>query len=452
MPGTDRRAVQEPASEAPSARRSAAEQRSHEASPSERAPGPPRIARRSLLAGGAVGTGLGALLGFGGGFGVGARNGSGDSGGSGSVADGTVRSEGVGGEFPGFGGEALPCHGPHQSGIATAPTAHLRYVAYRLKPEIDREALKRMFRLLTGDIEGLSSGAAPLADPEPELAARPARLTVTIGVGSELVDRIDPRARPEWLAPLPAFQRDELDGAFGGGDLLVLLQADDPMPIAHAARMIDRDLVSFVEPLWSQQGFRQARGAETEGTTMRNLMGQIEGTVNPTPEDEGGGLVWIDGSDARWLDGGTALVLRRIRMELDTWDMVDRPGREHTIGRTLDTGAPLTGGDEHTPPDFEARNGIGLTVIPSFAHIRRAHSEDPSERILRRAANYDESGESGLLFACYQRDPLTQFVPIQRRLDEFDLLNEWVTHTGSAVFAILPGFGPGEMLGEALFA
>jgi dye decolorizing peroxidase len=56
------------------------------------------------------------------------------------------------------------------------------------------------------------------------------------------------------------------------------------------------------------------------------------------------------------------------------------------------------------------------------------------------------------LFGCYQRNPLTQFVPIQQRLDEVDMLNEWITHVGSGVFAILPGFTPGDTLGSSLFA
>jgi dye decolorizing peroxidase len=219
--------------------------------------------------------------------------------------------------------------------------------------------------------------------------------------------------------------------------------------------MLERDLRGFAGALWAQQGFRQARGSEATGTTMRNLMGQVDGTVNPDPnEDDFAGLVWCDGSarGEAWLKNGSALVLRRIRMELDTWDMVDRPGREQTIGRTLADGAPLTGGSEHTPADFDAKNKIGLPVIPSFSHIRRAHSEDPNERIFRRGVNYDDGKESGLLFACYQQNPLTQFVPIQQRLDELDLLNEWVTHTGSAVFAILPGFKRGEQLGASLLA
>ncbi|UOQ58259.1 Dyp-type peroxidase [Leucobacter allii] len=405
----------------------------------------PRFGRRALLTGGAAGAGLGAALGAGAVLGIPALTGTEDA------PDPAAA---------GFGGETLPCHGAHQAGVATAPTAHARYLAFALRPETDRAALARMFRILSDDIEGLASGEAPLADPEPELAARPARLTITVGVGPGLVDRVDPARRPAWLAPLPSFARDALDGRHDGGDLLCLVQADDPLAIAHAARMLARDLRSFAEPLWTQQGFRRARGAEPAGTTMRNLMGQVDGTVNPSPEDpDFADLVWCDGrasasdaADVSWLAGGTALVLRRIRMELDTWDRVDRPGREQTIGRTLADGAPLTGGTERSAADFDARTPHGLPVIPGYAHIRRAHSEDPAERIFRRSANYDADGEAGLVFACFQRDPLRQFVPIQRRLDELDLLNEWVTHTGSAVFAVLPGFAPGGVLGAALLA
>lgn len=406
------------------------------------------MSRRALLTGGAAGAGIGALLGIGSAAGFTTLRPN--PGSSVPSDDGSIRSAGAGGDLPGFGGEALTCHGTHQAGITTPSTAHVRYVAYRLRPEVDADGVRRLLRILTEDIEGLASGAAPLADPEPELAARPSRLTVTVGVGAGLVDRVDPDLRPEWLGPLPSFGEDRLEERYSDGDLLIVLQADDPLPLAHAARMIHRDLTGFAEHHWTQQGFRQARGSEADGTTMRNLMGQVEGTVNPHPDEEDfGPLVWI-GADGGWLAGGTALVFRRIRMELDTWDQIDRPGREVTIGRKLDDGAPLTGGDEHTPIDFDAKNALGLKVIPMAAHVRRAHSTDPDERIFRRAVNYDDGTESGLLFACYQRDPYRQFVPIQRRLDEMDMLNEWVTHTGSAVFAMLPGFAAGETLGKSL--
>ena len=402
---------------------------------------PPALGRRALLTGGAVGLGLGGLLGAGGALGVAALRQPGEP----AEPSQTL-----------FGGESLACHGRHQAGIVTAPAAHVRFAAYTLRPETDTDALRRMFRVLTGDIEGLCSGEAPLADPEPELASRPARLTITVGVGPGLVDRADPSKRPEWLAPLPAFSRDRLGAGYDGGDLLLIVQSDDPTALSHAARMLHRDLAGFAEPLWTQQGFRQARGAEADDRTMRNLMGQVDGTVNPAPDEQGfDSLLWL-GPEAGWLEGGSAFVLRRIRMELDTWDMVDRPGREAAVGRRLSDGSPLSApaeeADERTPADFDAKDSLGFSLIPIAAHIRRAHSEDAAERIFRRAVNYDDGAESGLLFACYQRDPLRQFVPIQQRLDEVDMLNEWITHVGSCVFAILPGFEPGEALGRSLLA
>lgn len=419
---------------------------------------PPAVSRRALLTGGAVGAGIGVLLGGAGGIAGGFALAEKQQADAPSLFDpSVVPSLGDAGEHPGFGGESLPCHGKHQAGVVTVPGAHARFVSYSLREETDRDALHRLMRLITGDVEALTAGAAPLADPEAELAARPARLTITVGVGQGFVDRVSPATRPEWLAPLPKFDHDELGHGFDGGDLLLYIQADDPLPVAHAARMLHRDIDRFATLEWTQQGFRQSRGAEAPGATMRNLMGQVDGTVNPSPDtdEDFESLLWVTSADGpAWLTGGSAFVLRRIRMELDTWDQVDRPAREESIGRTLPDGAPITNphGGEHAAADFEARNALGFTVIGSAAHIRRAHSTDPSERIVRRTFNYDDGVESGLLFGCFQRDPNRQFVPIQQRLDEADLLNIWVTHTGSAVFAILPGFVPGETLGSALFA
>jgi dye decolorizing peroxidase len=183
-------------------------------------------------------------------------------------------------------------------------------------------------------------------------------------------------------------------------------------------------------------------------------MGQLDGTVNPTDLDR---AVWI-GQGPDWLRGGTTLVLRRIRMELETWDAADRVAREFTIGRRLDTGAPLTGRAERDEPDFERLNRLGFPVISEYAHIRRARTADPAARILRRPYNYDEglskdgTSDSGLVFASYQADVERQFVPVQRRLAEGDLLNEWVKTIGSAVFAIPPGCTPEGWIGDGLLA
>ena len=39
---------------------------------------------------------------------------------------------------------------------------------------------------------------------------------------------------------------------------------------------------------------------------------------------------------------------------------------------------------------------------------------------------------------------------VQKRLDENDALNTWITHIGSAVYAIPPGIAPGEYPGQGL--
>nr|WP_202627573.1 Dyp-type peroxidase [Cellulomonas sp. APG4] len=350
----------------------------------------------------------------------------------------------------------IPFHGPHQAGIATPAQAHATLVALDLGPATDAPALRRMMRLLTDDAARLTQGEAALADTEPELAAVPAALTVTFGFGPELVRRAVPDGvvRPTWVRPLPAFAVDRLEDAWSGGDLLLQVGAEDPLTVAHALRMLLKDARAFATVRWSQRGFRRAHGSEPAGTTMRNLFGQVDGTANPVPGtpdfDE---VVWArDG----WLAGGTGMVVRRIAMDLDGWDRLDRGGREMAVGRRLADGAPLTGARERDEPDLDATGPLGLPVIPEHAHLRRARSADRRERIFRRAYNYDDAppggtvSGSGQLFVAFQADVDAQLVPIQRRLAELDLLNQWTTPVGSAVFAVPPGCAPGGYVGETL--
>lgn len=344
-------------------------------------------------------------------------------------------------------------YGAHQSGIGTPVTAHATFVALDLHADVDREALGRLMRILSDDAARLMEGRGALADTEPELADTPAGLTITFGFGPRFVT-VAGGGRPGWLGPLPAFDIDELDEAWSDGDLLLLVAADDPVTVAHAVRMLLKDSRAFADVRWRQDGFRRAYGSEPAGTTMRNLFGQIDGTTNPKPgTTEFDRAVW---SHDGWLAGGTSLVLRRIRLELDTWDEVDPTGRSFSVGRRIADGAPLTGDHEHDTPDFEATTASGRTVISPVSHIARARPFADHEVIFRRGYNYDmpPSGDgvsdSGLLFASYQADVTRQFVPIQERLAEADLLNTWTTPVGSAVFAIPPGCQRGGFIGDTL--
>lgn len=266
------------------------------------------------------------------------------------------------------------------------------------------------------------------------------------------------RTAPEWLAPLPAFGIDELEEQWSDGDLLLQVAAEDPLTVSHAARMLLKDARAFTTLRWGQTGFRRSPGVERPGSTMRNLFGQLDGTANPAPgSDRFTRTVWIE--EGRFA-GGTSMVVRRIRMDLDGWDEADRGAREAATGTRQDSGAPLTGGDESTPPDFEQVSANGFPVIGEFSHVRRARGVDDGEHqeIYRRPYNYEQApapgsqllSEAGQVFVSFQADPLAQFLPIQRRLDELDLLNQWTTPIGSAVFAIPPGCAEGEFLGQSV--
>ena len=374
--------------------------------------------------------------------------------------DGTPQNKAVPvSNIPPHGEAIVPFYGARQSGVETPPQAHGSFIALDLKPGTAPDRVRALLRLLSDDAAKLTGGKAALADTEGEMAVRPARLTVTVGFGPGLVAVVAPAKAPAWLKPLQAFSIDRLVPEYCGGDLLLQICSDDPVTVAHAQRMLLKDSRSFATVRWVQQGFRRAHGSDDTGTTMRNLFGQVDGTANPGPSSKQfGAVVWGDAAQPAWTEHGTSLVIRRIRMDLDKWDGLDRPGRDESIGRRMDNGAPLTGVQEHDEPDFDAVNAAGFPVIADFSHLRRSRPEDESQRIYRRPYNYDAVpgaagvSESGLIFASYQADVDRQFVPIQQRLDELDLLNEWTTPVGSAVFAIPPGCQPGGFVGETLFA
>lgn len=359
----------------------------------------------------------------------------------------------------GFGRTTEPFHGEHQSGVATAPQAHAQFIALDLVAHATRsprDTLGAVLKLWTADAERLSQGRPALADTEPELAYQPARLTVTVGLGPAVFERMGlGHLRPASLTELPEFGTDRLDPAWCGGDICLQICSDDPVAVAHASRVLLKNTRTMTRQRWRQNGFRNAHGSNQSGGSMRNLMGQVDGTANLHDDSAFNRHVWDDGSSQPWFAGGTILVLRRIRAEMDTWDEMDRSSKEFVIDRRLETGGPLTGQQEFDEPDLTASVN-GIPVIPPNAHIALARHRNDDEQFLRRPYNYDdapvvgETTNSGLLFAAYQRSPARQFVPVQERLSGADALNQWVTTIGSATFAMLPGVQPGGYLGETL--
>jgi len=350
-------------------------------------------------------------------------------------------------------------YGLHQSGIELDIQAVTNMVAFDIKESVTKADMLRWMRLLTDDLARLTAGEPVLADPAPELAIGAARFTAYVGFGPSLFSKLglEPQM-PEGFAELPAFGVDHLQERYSGGDVLIHIAADDPVVLAHGTRGLVRDSMPFASVRWVQPGFAHSPGMIPAGLTHRNLMGQVDGTANPElGSSDFDSVVWInDGPE--WIKGGTLLVFRRIAMQLDTWDQLGTPSKEEVIGRKLSNGAPLTGERETDVPDLGARHPNGLLVIPEFAHIRRAAPQESGERIFRRPFSYDNgmnergSMDVGLLWTAYQRDISQQYLPIQRRLEQLDLLNQWTVPIGSAVFAIPGGVQGSELLAEALFS
>ncbi|MHB8186688.1 MAG: Dyp-type peroxidase [Dermatophilaceae bacterium] len=332
----------------------------------------------------------------------------------------------------------------------------MRYSWHSFCPGSGQNDIRRLLRLLTDDAARLTAGQPPLGAEDPELPSLPSRLTVTLGFGAGLFDAAGKADQcPAVIRALPAFRTDRLQDRWSGGDLLVEVCSDDPMPMSYAVRRLVRDAKSIATVRWVQRGFNQARGSEPAGTTTRNLLGQRDGSMNPSRPEDVADVVWSREGPA-WMVGGSMLVLRRIRVDLDTWDDFGRAGKELVTARRLDTGAPVTGGGERDRPDTAKTDSLGLPVVDPSAHVVQATARNPGERMLRRGYSFDEgpnadgTTDAGLLFAAYQANAATAFVPVQRRLAESDALNRWITHVGSAAFVIPPGCVEGEFLGQSL--
>lgn len=366
----------------------------------------------------------------------------------------------------------VPFYGTHQAGIATPVQERLVFASFDVTTE-DRTELVEMLRtwtaagakLVRGEPVGEVAGH-PMAPPEDTGEAEglpPANLTLTVGFGPSLFDdRFGLASRkPAALQEIPALPADELDPERSGGDICVQACADDAQVAFHAVRNLLRLGRGTVVMRWCQLGFGRAATTTTRQSTPRNLMGFKDGTNNIVAEDKAAmdSFVWV-GSDAdqAWMKGGSYLVVRRIRMLIEAWDRDRLEDQEAVIGRQKVGGGPLGAVHERDEVPLDKKTADGNPVIEPTAHIRlAAPSSNDGRKILRRGYSFTEGMDprtgqldAGLFFICFQKDPQAQFVAIQRKLGESDLLNEYIKHVASAVFACPGGLSPGQWWGQQL--
>ena len=352
--------------------------------------------------------------------------------------------------------QTIDFHGIHQAGVDTPEQTYATFLGLNLLDASPQDA-DSVLRIVSDDAARLMAGRPALGDTEPEIAEVPARLSITLGLGRSLFDKTGRSEQiPAYFAEVPSFSTDQFEEGWSDTDFLIQIGSDDPLTLAHAQRMLVKDLSTLASVAWVQAGFRSPTPANEGGRASRNMMGQVDGTVNPLPgTPQFDAVVWTDG-DPAWAAGGTVVVIRRIRMLLDEWDRMDVGAKEIVIGRTLDTGAPLGGTSETDEVRFDVLDENGLPVIPSNAHMRVAHAETEEEMILRRPYTYDVGyvngvQDAGLIFAAYTADPRKSFIPMQERIAKLDAFNRWNTTIGSSSYFIPPGCAEGDYLASDLF-
>lgn len=369
----------------------------------------------------------------------------------------------------------VPFYGAHQAGIATPAQDRLAFAAFDVtstSPDDLRTLLARWAAAAAQMTKGQPIGAvdtspdAPPIDTGEAYGLDAAKLTITVGFGPSLFDERFGFAskRPAALAEIPALPGDALIADISNGDLCVQACANDPVVAFHAIRNFARLARGTAVMRWSQLGFGRTSSTSTAQATPRNLLGFKDGTRNIKAEsaDEMDEFVWVGHeTDQPWMTGGSYAVTRRIRMRIESWDTDSLADQEQVIGRFKTSGAPLTGGGEFVAPDLTKVAKDGTTVIDRNAHIALASPlTNQNRKILRRGYSFTDGIDqatglldAGLFFIAYQQDPRSQFVPIQRKLGQHDLLNEYIVHTSSAVFAVPPGLvGAGDYYGKSLFA
>jgi deferrochelatase/peroxidase EfeB len=375
-----------------------------------------------------------------------------------------------------------PFYGAHQGGVVTPQQSHSYVAAFDLKTDKREEVialLREWTQAAARMTQGKPAGSLETADDKPAadsadaLGLGASSLTITFGFGPGLFTSRDGKdryglasKRPAALVDLPRFNGDQLIAEKTGGDLFVQACANDAQVAFHAVRQLARMGYGAIQMRWGQAGFLSG----PKGQTPRNLMGFKDGTNNPSTAKPPlmNQFVWASAADAPWMQGGTYTVVRRIRITLEHWDQMELGFQEQVFGRHKYSGAPIGQKSEFDAVDLKAADKDGNPVIPDNSHVRLSNqANNAGAQILRRSYSYNDGTnfyierwppwrqeteyDAGLIFIAHQADPRTGFIPINEKLSKFDVMNQFTTHIGSAIFAVPPGAREGSYVGAGLF-
>lgn len=356
----------------------------------------------------------------------------------------------------------VPFFGEHQAGIITPHQNYGYLAAFDIDPSVtDVAKVMALFISWTRLASMMTKGQREKNDANKQLppndtnearGLNTANLTITFGLGHSFFlkngkDRFGiAKSMPKQLTPMPMIANENIDRSVSDGDICVQICADIQQVAFHALRNMIKEAVGTANLRWLQHGFLNA----PKGKTPRNLFGFKDGTANVGLKDSAGHkrVIWTGKDEPKWMQGGTYLGYRKIRMVLETWDRDSLSDQENVFGRKKDSGAPF--GQSHE------KDKVIMSKQPADSHVRIAHGT--GKEIYRRAFSYTDgiygtTGEynAGLLFIAFQNKPQESFIPMLKVLGRSDAMNEYTTHIATGLYAIPGGAGKDEYIAQHLF-
>ena len=225
------------------------------------------------------------------------------------------------------------------------------------------------------ELAGLTSAVSSRA-PEAALAA-------IVGIGSDAWDRLFDGPRPGSLRPFTPLTGPVHSAPSTPGDLLFHIKADQMDQCYEVGRLITGALGDAITVIDEVHGFRYF--------DLRDLIGFVDGTENPTGQDAVDTIVAIDDDGCA---GGSYVAIQRYVHDLRAWRALSTEDQEAAIGRTKADNIEMS--DEVKPTNSH----VALNVITD---------DDGNELdIVRDNMPYGDvsgTGESGTFFIAYSSTP-----------------------------------------------
>ncbi len=259
---------------------------------------------------------------------------------------------------------------PEPQTIVTPPTESAIFLVMVADPGSETE-----IRELLADAGGLKRSVG-FRLPEAEL-------TLVVGIGSALWDRLFAPPRPSGLHPLPEFSGPRHTAPATPGDLLFHIRAHRFDLCFELAQRLTERLAGTARVIDEVHGFRSF--------DERDLLGFVDGTENP--EGAAAAAAVVIGDEDPGFAGGSYVVIQRYVHDLSAWDALSVEEQERVIGRTKLSNIEMD--DAVKPPDSH----LALNVI---------EDENGDERqIVRYNMPFGRvgSGEFGTYFIGYARSP-----------------------------------------------